>query len=298
MHFFTNTEKERERIEKAIQTHGYGAEHNYDWFEYSKEKGEENIYVSWDDGTGLFTREWDGVCSIMTEPIAPKEMATPKLLEYITRCFQQKNIKKVTAELETEIRKDLIRALSPSIRACQVNYSLTWPIMNMTMFNPELPGKHFKHIRNAKHKLEKEHAVSVENAKTTDKNLLHQIIETWKKKRGGNDRAWFQRYHNMIDAEFRGMEGARTFVIDGTPRGINAGWEIPNSSSYYGAVGIHDYSHPDLGLLLYLEDLEWTKREGYEYMDTGGGEDSLTVFKNQFYPESSYKTHVFSLMRA
>jgi hypothetical protein len=104
-------------------------------------------------------------------------------------------------------------------------------------------------------------------------------------------------YHHAIDGNFEGMDEARVFMVDGSAAGINAGWMIPNSDRFYGAVGVHDYSVDDLGAALYLEDLVWLKGHGYHEADMGGSEKSLLAFKNKFSPESFYKNDVFSVVK-
>ena len=93
------------------------------------------------------------------------------------------------------------------------------------------------------------------------------------------------------------MDEARIFIVDGTPRGINAGWMIPNTDRFYGAVGIHDFSLDSLGAMLYLEDMIFLKGRGYSEADMGGSEKSLLAFKNKFCPQSFYKTAIFSVVK-
>lgn len=94
------------------------------------------------------------------------------------------------------------------------------------------------------------------------------------------------------------MEGRRVLIVDGRVVGLNAGWKIPNSARFYGAIGLHDYSLPDLGAILYLEDLIWMKEQGYKEADTGGSDTTLLKFKSQFgRAASQYKTHIFSITK-
>lgn len=72
---------------------------------------------------------------------------------------------------------------------------------------------------------------------------------------------------------------------------------IPNSNTFYGAIGLHNYSYVGLGDVLYLEDLSWLKSQGIREANMGGGESGLTAFKEKFHPKYSYKTHIFSIMR-
>ena len=98
-------------------------------------------------------------------------------------------------------------------------------------------------------------------------------------------------------ARSAGSDEARIFLVDGKAAGINVGWMTPNSDCFYGALGIHDYSLPDLGDMLYLEDLEWLKAKKYTKADMGGGEKALTQFKSKFQPVSFHETHIFSVVR-
>ena len=153
-------------------------------------------------------------------------------------------------------------------------------------------------MRKTKNKFYKNHQVVLLDAREyEDKKSLHLIVDEWRKQRGGNDRVHLFPYHNFIDSNFKGATEARIFMVDAKPCGINAGWPIPNSNIFYGALGIHDYSLPGLGDALYLEDLDWLKNRGYKKANMGGGEDALTNFKNKFRPESFYKTHIFSVVR-
>ena len=297
MKFFRNTKKAADLIRQTIQTYGATPEHNYEWYEYTSESAKKNVFVLMENGMGLLTREGRNTCSIFVEPLAPRELYPKIIIAYAKRVFKNSNIKKIALELRAEDRQSLFAALPKNIRACRTNYTMTAPIMNLKQFDPLLPGKRFKHIRQAKHKMEREHVVKITDAKKEKKEDLLAIVKRWRKNRGTKDRAWFQRYNALIEGGFEGMTSARAISLDGTPHGFNAGWNIPNSTWYYGGVGIHDYSHPDIGLMLYLEDLEWAKRQEYPYIDAGGGESALSKFKSQFGPESWYEVHVFSITK-
>ncbi len=171
--------------------------------------------------------------------------------------------------------------------------------MNMKKYDPLLPGKHFKSIRNAKNKFYNEHKISIENTINVPEESLYKIVNGWRSKREHGDHAYYYRYQLMIKRGFWGMKTARVLIADGIPVGFNAGWEISNRpKEFYAAVGIHDYSLRDLGLILYLEDLEWIKNNGYKAANMGGIEEGGGLdFKNQFLPESSYKTYTFSIVK-
>mgnify|MGYP001603986144 FL=1 len=252
------------------------------------------------NGTGLLTIEEKdkGACIVFSSPIAPSPLRVAILLQYLDCIFQTKEIKKVTLELEDALYKKFISALPQSIKSRRINYTLTWPIYNLKNFDASLSGNRWKTLRKEKNKFYQSHSVSVLNAKTYEnKEVLCSIIDQWRKKRGGSDRAHFLPFYNFIDSNFKGSTESRVLVVDGKVCGINAGWMIPNSNRFYGSLGIHDYSISDLGDMLYLEDLAWLRAKGYKEADMGGGEDALTNFKNKFKPESFYKTHVFSVAK-
>lgn len=300
MNFFGDILAEQPRIEKAIKKYGYAPEHNFWWYQFQAEKNSKNVYVACDDGMGLLTiEERDKKRStIFSSPIAPPLRRVSIIIEYLEHIFQSSEIQKVTLELETVLYKEFLDKLPSHIKARAINYTLTWPIYDLKVFDLALSGRRWKTLRKEKNKFYQNHRVSVVDAQTyKDKGALHLIINEWRKKRGGHDRTHFFPYHNFIDGNCIGAAEERVFVVDGKAVGINAGWLIPNSSRFYGAVGIHNYSLPDLGDILYLEDLVWLKMHGYVEADMGGGEDALTDFKNKFQPKSFYKTHIFSVVR-
>jgi len=300
MKFFENVLAEKTRIEKAIKKYGNAPEHNFWWYYCQEGEGQKDVYIEFSDGAGLLTyeeREQKRV-TVFASPVAPPERRVPIIIEYLERVFQSSRIEKVIFELETELRRELLKKLPAHMKARAINYTLVWPVYNFENFDSKMSGKHWKTLRKERNTFYQNHRVSVVKAeKYKDKEALHQIIEEWRKKRGGRDRAYFFPYYNFIDGNFRGATEARVLVVDGKAVGINSGWMIPNTNRFYGALGIHNYSLPDLGDMLYLEDLMWLKKHNYKEADMGGGEAALTNFKNKFQPQSFYKTHNFSVVK-
>jgi hypothetical protein len=301
MNFFEDILTEKPRIERAIKKYGYAPEHNFWWYKSQAEKNSKNIYVGFDDGTGLLTiEERDKKRSaIFSSPIAPPLRRASIIIEYLERMFRLTEIQKVTLELETALYKELLDKLPCQIKARAIKYTLTWPVYDLKNFNLTLTGKHWKTLRKEKNKFYQNHCVSVaDSLKYKDKKALRLILDEWRKKRGGHDRTYFIPYYNfIINGNCMGTSEARVFVVNGKAVGINAGWLIPNNNRFYGAIGIHDYSLPDLGDVLYLEDLAWLKAHGCTEADMGGGEEALTNFKNKFQPKLFYKTHIFSVVK-
>ena len=62
-------------------------------------------------------------------------------------------------------------------------------------------------------------------------------------------------------------------------------------------IGIHDYSLTDLGLMLWLEDLEWIKNASYKELDMQGSEGGGLKFKMQFNPTIERKTDTFCIKK-
>lgn len=288
----------RATIEKAIRRYGFAPEHNVDWFKYACESYQKAIFISWPDGTGLMTHKEKKEWYTFSEPLAPSDLKGKRIAEFAKFALGEPLIKKVVTEARTDTRREILKSLPPSLKARSINYTLNWPVMNMEKFDSALPGGHFKSLRNAKNKFYKEHRVEIKGAKLVDKEILGEIVDTWAKMRKGSDRVYKYSYINAVNGEFAGLKSARVMFADGRPVGFNAGWDIPNSNQYYAGIGTHDYSVKDLGLMLYLEDLEWIKNAGYKSADMGGVEKGGPLnFKNQFLPESWYKTFLFSIVK-
>jgi hypothetical protein len=293
-----------------IKKHGWAAEHNYRYYQYyqyyqpSYKPPTKNIFVEADHGA-LFTAydSYDNSYFVVFDPMAPTEFRVPILMEYIEWIFSNTQASKIWFQLDTSFRRSFLKSLPESFRSCRIYYTLTWPVYDLRQFDPELKGGHYKTLRKEHNKFYREHVVTVEDAKkfleVSDKGKqdLYEIIENWKKRRLNNDQAMTGVYKAMIDGHFEGMDEARIFIVDGRPVGFNAGWMIPNSERFYGAVGIHDYSHEDLGAMLYLEDMIYLKNKGYLEADMGGSVDSVLAFKKKFCPNSFYKSAIFSVVR-
>jgi hypothetical protein len=256
--------------------------------------------VEFDNGEGLLTIEERDKkrITVFSSPIASPSRRAKIIIEYLEKIFELLEIEKVIFELESFLYKEVLGGLPKNLKARAINYTLTWPVYNLKNLDASLAGGHWKTLRKAKNKFYENYLVSVADAKTyQDKESLRLIINEWRKKRGGSDRSHFSAYNNFIEGDFRGADEARVFIVNNKAVGINAGWLIPNSNRFYGALGIHNYSLPDLGDVLYLEDLLWLKEHGYKEADMGGGEGALTSFKSKFYPESFYKTNIFSVVK-
>lgn len=311
MEFLEADSKETESVaERAIAAYGYAAEHNFQWYlhcggeyESSKRLGmkkEKNIFVRFGGGFGLLTKEDKGtIYSVFSEPIAPAEHRGRVLSEYAVYVLKSLSAKKVVFDIESETREKFLAVLPSDLRALPPSkaYSLVAPVVNVSAFDSKLRGKSNENPRYRRNKFFREHSLEVKNVNDAEVDVLNNIVEEWKKFRHAQGRAACERYYNLIASGFKGTERARVFVVDGRPVGFSAGWPIPNSSSYYLGVVLHDYSLPSLGVIIYLETLEWLKGSAYTHVDLGGGDKPITDFKNQFQPESWYTTYSFSVVK-
>ena len=294
---FDNPTAYRPALEDAVRRYGHAPEHNVFLYEYEAQPQQRTIFVRWPDGSGLMTFKEKNAWYIFSEPIAIPEKKVSILIQFIIHALKEKGMKKVVLELTAETRKLLRQALPATLRDTSINYTLIWPIFDIAQFNPALPSRVFKRLRNARNKFYRTHRIDVRDAKIVPKIDIHHIAEQWAKMRGGTDQVLSNRYRNLIEHNFAGTQTARAIFVDGKAAALNAGWPVANRPGhYYAAVGIHNYSVPSLGEITNLEDLEWIKNAGYKTADFGGGEKALTNFKKQFGPSSYYKTFVFSIV--
>lgn len=294
MRIIENPQTENVLIKEIIKNHGHTPDHNFDWLMCCADEGEPQIaifeekYLIW-----CFVNEQEWI--IYTDPVAPIEMHQ-KLLEQLMEYLVSKNIDKI---LFLDVREHINSFYKEKYsKIYLLDYELVWPILNMENFDLLLTGGHFKSIRNAKNKFFRENNVEIISALSTDKKDLHEVVDRWQKHRveAGIKEIFPNRYHKMIDNNFLGVKSARVMAVNGKIVGFNAGWETPNKTGdFSAAIGIHDFSIKDLGLILLLEDLEWIKKAGYKTCDLEGSENTALKFKMQFLPEKTYKTYTFYL---
>jgi len=300
IHFIKDVLKEREVIESAIKKYGYAPEHHFGWYLAQGNKSYKDVFMVLGGGEGLMTIEEKAKkkITVFSSPLAPADLRITALLELMEKVFKSKETRRIEFELEEPLYESFISQLPGNIKANKINYTLVWPVHDLSKFDPSLPGKEWKTLRKVRNTFYKSHKVEVLDTKEyKDKKSLKLIVDTWHKKRGGKDMTHRYKYHNFIDSNFMGAKEARVMMVDGKPSGINAGWMTPNSDQFYGAIGIHNYSANDLGDILYLEDLEFLKSKGYKFANMGGGEEALTNFKKKFKPSYYYKTHTFLVVK-
>lgn len=282
-------------FEESIRRYGHTPEHNAAWFFYSMNPGWSSYAILWNDSTALMAHRAEKAWFVFSEPIAPRAQKTQRIFEFTEWAIRTDKAEKVVLELESGSRRDVMASLPACFRLARLNYSLSWPIMNMRFFDDNMPGGKWKDIRKARNGFYRNHRVEILDGRMADKAPFHAFVDHWSQKRTLRERAFPSLYHTLIDNDFIGLDFLQIVEVDGVLHGMNGGWRIPNSSVYYSAIGLHDYAFPDLGIVVYLADLAAIQQAGHPYANMGGGYKGNLWFKNRFQPESHYKTHIFSI---
>src|SRR3989344_1320296 len=289
--------QERTLIEAVISKYGYTPDHNFDWLIYCSDEGRPQV-AWWDDGAVWFYKDTDKKeCTIVSDPIAPTKIHPQLLADLVKHLFGSGTNRILFLDVREKVH-DFCK--TGKLGEYKFYYDIDWPVVDMDLFNPQLPGGKFKVIRNALSKFEREHRIEIKPVALVDKKQIHGIVDQWlaNRKEAGIEELYPVRYHNMIDGGFRGVTSARVMIADGNPVGFNGGWETPNTTKEWSAaIGLHDFSIKDLGVALLTEDLRWIKDAGYKLCDLEGSDPPALRFKTQFFPAGykSYKTYTFWL---
>ena len=298
MKIYENIEAERDRTQTCINKFGWTSDHNLDWFSVALNRPEgKPAFAEFKDGSGILFHSYPEEWQIWSDPLCDKNLSANKITEFAIFGFKE-GIDKVWCNYVSEEIYPLLKNKSELVLD-KIDYSLEWPVLNMEQFDLALPGGHFKDVRNARNKFNREHKMEVVNFEKSHSDSLHNVVNNWKKALKEEEKYVYDFwYHNAIDKDFRGFKTARILIVDGKPVGFNAGYEVVNNlKRFAGAVGIHDYSLTDLGLILWLEDLEWIKNAGYKELDMKGSEGGGLKFKMQFNPVIERKTDTFSMRK-
>ena len=294
--------KHNKIIKQSIKKYGYLPEHNFFHYIHSESSDSKNIFFDYGKTRGVLaqyhqkTNAWSIFpCGIL----ARKPEITSLLLHAAIFILGKRKAKKLTVEVEEKTRKELLKKLKKQneLRACSCNYVLYWPVYNMKLWDPKLKGSKMKKLRNIRNRLYKKNRIRVKNSKDVPKEKLNDVLSAWLKSRNIPERVDKSYYINVINDRFNGFDIAKTAYINGKPSTITAGWKIPNSNSYYSAIGIADRSCHGLGEMANIDDLNRLKRKGFDYADFGGSGSALLRFKKKFNPERIYKTYIFSIVR-
>jgi len=288
-----------EKAVKSIQLYGHDAEHNFSHFLNQQTIAKLPVFFGFDSFKGVlaFKSRTGKLWYMFSEVLAPADERFDVFLKFVDYVFNVDCADRLQIEVESGFR-DLLKSRLDNFRVGKEIYSLEWPLFDMKVWNGDrLEGKDWKKLRNLLHKFLREHKVEVVDSSSVSKADLSRIVVDWNKRRGADDFVRKHGYMNFIDNGFAGCDIAKSLVVDGVPCSITAGWRIPNSDSYYSAIGILDYSVDGLGEVANLYDLFELKKRNFGLVNFGGSDPDLLEFKKKFRPSSSYKTHIFSIMR-
>ncbi len=160
MKLYENIEVERDRIEACIKKFGWTSDHNLDWFSVAviSEEGKP-AFAEFEDGSGILFHIYSDGWQIWSDPLGDKKMGAERVEEFINFAFKE-GIDRVWCNY---ISDNIYPALSlkKKFKINSIDYSLDWPVLNMEKFDLSLPGGHFKDIRNARSKFNREHKIHV-----------------------------------------------------------------------------------------------------------------------------------------
>ena len=293
--------KHEKKIKKSIKKYGYFAEHNYLHYLYNQTEWDKNVFFDFGNNKILLAQfdKKNNIWSLFPNSIlAPDDERLDLLLETTNYILKNLRAKKFVVEVSEDIRKELLNkfAIRNGFRACDADI-LYWPMYNMDLWDSKLKGSKWKKLRNVMNRFYKRNKIRVKDSKDVPKEELKRILLSWLKKRDARDRVNKDYFLNLIDNNFKGVEMSKTMYVNGKPCTITAGLRIPNSNNYYSSIGIVDYSYPDLGEVVNIDDLNRLKKKGFDYVDFGGSDKVLLYFKKKFKPERIYKTYIFSIVR-
>ncbi len=300
MEFYYKIEDERDRIQESIKKFGHTSDHNLDWWSCSVISFDGvPVFVQWPDGSGILAHKYPDKWRIWSDPLSEESDMAQRIEEFALKIFTEFKPKEIWCDdVADKIYPDLKKI--GKIVLGGIYYSLLWPVLDMSKYEPVLPGGEFKDMRTARSKFYREHRVEVLKTDQLPKTDLLKIVDSWlievvKKQK---EDVYDLKYRKIIEKDFAGFTTARVLMVDGKPTGINAGYEVCNRPNRFaGVVGIHDYSYKDLGTILWLEDLDWIKRAGYKEIDMQGSEDDGGLrLKMKFGSQIERKTDTFSIL--
>jgi GNAT superfamily N-acetyltransferase len=297
------SDETRKMIEQMLSRHGSAAEHNYHCYI-------NNIKAVSPDGTPiiLLDDDYTGILAsyepenndfrIFTEILAPKEKRAELLNKFLDYVFSlEKKPRKVWIELETDTRRNVVRALRHTpYKFNKINYTLIWPVFEMSSWNGDLmQGGEWKDLRYYWNRFFREHKVEFVTADKVSKEELKNLVIKWKKTRTTGDIAYIDYYIQAIEHDFEGYDVNRIMLVDGKVGAISAGFSV-RKGYYYDSIGLYDTEIPRCNDIANMDDLINLKKLGYEIVDFGGIEKKSLEFKKKFRPTRYYKTHTFSIV--
>lgn len=294
----------RNKIKSAIKRYGNNAEHNIYHYLNSKTAGTENILFDFGNDKVIlasYAKSSNNWSLFPSGVLSPQEEKVDLLLKFCLYCLYQKIGKKVIMEVEEmlfqELKDNLKSNLHYKMKISVVNCIYQWPIINLNFWNPNLNGKLWKGLRNIKNNFFKNNSVEIIESNNIQKNILKEIVAKWKLNRKDKDKAYYKEYINLIENWLADTDYSMSICINGKPSSLAAGWQVPNSKSFYLSVMLHNYKVKGLGEVMYLEAIKDLKNRGFDSVNLGGTWGNLLFFKEKFRPHHGYRTFEFSIIK-
>lgn len=298
MEVYFDISKAKGRIAKSIKQYGFSPEHNYHNYLYMQHGNNRCCFFDFGQNRGvvaLFNKS-NKTWRVINGVFAPEKERLGIFLAFVEWALEENKSKKVFAEFQTEFRNEIFGKLRKIYKLIE-SYSLYWPMYSLDTLDEKLIGKDWKKLRNIKNRFLTQFKVQIKDSRKVKKEVLKKILLSWMKKRFPRDRVMNYYYHNLIDSKFMGFDVLRSITLNGKVCAFSGGWKIPNSNTFYYAIGIFNYEHKNIGDFVNLDDLMHIKRLGYKYVDLGGSDKSTIAFKKKFNPIKIYQTHFFSISR-
>lgn len=302
-----DVEAEKKLISDTIKRYGSDPEQNYGYFLSHNDKNNKCIYLK-AGKYGILTTYDERIHHwvMISIPIAPKHKQVRILHEALDYLSSKKKMNKFMVEFGTEQKKHVTERFK-NYAIHRPNCVLYWPVFDMKTWDGNLlEGGKWKKLRHMINRFTKSHHVKIVDSATVDKSKLKEVVDTWTNLRNitgygvnrkDSNRTDKDEYESLVDQGFKSCSFAKTVLVDGQPASITAGWEIPNSHSYYSAVGVYDYSYDYLGEYANWSDLVMLKKAGYDKVDFGGSPKPLLQFKKKFKPSNIYTTYIFTISK-
>ncbi len=299
MKIYKNISKNKQIIIKSIKKFGFSPEHNYYNYFYKQTPHKRCIFFDFGQNKGLMAifNAKNNVWYVIADVLAPSKERFDVLFKFIDYIFEKKKAKKISIEASEDFKTLVFKKIRKSKYKAAMNYSLYWPIYNLSAWDEKLSGRQWKKLRNIRNRFYSNLKVKAKNPRRITNGKLKTLLFSWLKRRHPRDRVDYSYYLNIINNNFQGFEMIRSLFIGKELCSISGGWKIPNSDSFYCAIGIFNYKYKDIGDFINLDDLMHLKKMGYKYVDLGGSDRAILDFKKKFKPERIYKTHIFSVSR-
>lgn len=301
LELISNVSEAQRKIEECIKVNGSAPEHNYHYYQWLEEPNKKNIFLKFLGKKGILAQYNKKINAwyLISMPLAKTEEMAMVIANALDFLLKEKKAKKVVLELPPELKKRLELSLkNTEFRIGQNNYVYYWPVFEMKMWDGhKLEGKKWKKIRNIRNRFYRLNKLRIRDSRKIASEKLVAIVKDWLRRRKEFERPLYHRYFNMIACNFKGVDFARTLIVNNEPCSITAGWRIPNSRNYYSGIGIYNYRFDGIGEVANLDDLVFLKKKGFEKVDFGGSGKTLLQFKKKFRPSIIYKTCSFPVFK-